>query len=92
MKRTEITIETHRLLVLRTAGRSAWCRECMSQVVMITPNEAASIAQVTLRTVYKWIEDARLHFTEDPMGLVLICASSLSVAKRGHQTRHSGSA
>ena len=48
-KRTEITIETDRIVVLsrRKVSVVSWCRECNQNVKMITADEAASIAGVT---------------------------------------------
>jgi excisionase family DNA binding protein len=83
-RRTEITIETHRLLVVRRHGVSvrAWCERCSAKVEMITPPRAAEIAGVSSRTIYRWIEDAKLHFTEEG-GHVFVCANSLQVNSRG---------
>ena len=78
-KRTEITVETHRLLIVRKRGVSVrvWCEECLTRVEMITPNEAAVFASVSSRTIYRWIEEAKLHFTEQPGGALLVCSGSL---------------
>jgi excisionase family DNA binding protein len=43
---------------------------------MITPDEAAAVRNISSRTIYRWIEDGRLHFIEGLTG-VLICAESL---------------
>ena len=48
----------------------------MAEVQVITPDEAALIANVSSRTIYRWIEEAKIHFTED-VGILLICAASL---------------
>ena len=78
-KRTEITIETSRRLIVRrsTRGTTGWCDQCLAQVEMITPNEAAIMLNVSSRAIYRWVEEACLHFTEDAGGTVLICAASL---------------
>lgn len=44
---------------------------------MVTPDEAAAITGVTPRNIYRWIEAERLHYTEMPEGLLLICINSL---------------
>ena len=49
---------------------------------MIRQNEAARIAHVSSRTIYRWIEDVRLHFTEEPVGSLLVCAESLRAQKK----------
>jgi excisionase family DNA binding protein len=44
---------------------------------MITPEEAAAILRLTPRTIYSWVEAAKIHFTEQPEGHLLICLDSL---------------
>jgi excisionase family DNA binding protein len=44
---------------------------------MVTPDEAARLAGVTTRTVYRWIEAGKVHFAETPEGLLLVCPNSL---------------
>jgi len=79
-RRTEVTIETHRLLVLRRRSGSvpAWCAECARAVEMATPDEAAIMANVSLRTIYRWVEAGKLHSDETREGLLLICLNALS--------------
>ena len=81
MKRTEITIETHRVLVIRRPKSSflAWCTACAEQSQMITPAEAVVLARVSTRTIYRWIESEKLHFTETPDGLLPVCLNSLQL-------------
>ena len=78
-KRTEISIETHRVLVISRLRKSApaWCFSCRAQVNMVMPDEAAVLAGVSSRTIYRWIEAEKLHFTETPDGLLRICLNSL---------------
>lgn len=83
-RRTEITVETRQLLIVRRRGGSicAWCKGCLSEVRMITASEAAAFAGVSPRTIYRWIEEAKLHFSEDPGGSLWICANSLGESER----------
>jgi hypothetical protein len=76
---TKITIETERLLVVRHRGQQAprWCPDCRAQTLMLKPEEAATIAAVTPRTIYRWVEAGQVHFTEAPDGWLLICLNSL---------------
>jgi hypothetical protein len=39
--------------------------------------EAARVSRVSERTIHRWVEDARVHFTETPAGQLLVCARSL---------------
>ncbi len=77
--RTEITIEVEDLMLIRSRGRSLqlWCPECGADVEMVTPSEAARIAGVTSRTIYRWVEQARLHFVENAGDSILVCVVSL---------------
>jgi hypothetical protein len=74
----KITIERERLLVLRHEHEvEGWCEECSATVRMIRPAEAAALAEVSDRTIFRQIESRRLHFSENPTGAVLICLNSL---------------
>lgn len=78
-KRTEITIETDRLLVVSGRGRKVnWCAPCGQYIEVVTTDEAAILARVSARTIFHWVESGKLHYTETPEGLLLICPNSLS--------------
>jgi hypothetical protein len=89
-RRTEITIETDRLLVLGRSGGNAanasrerpmrpfvWCLSCADQVRPLTTDEAAIQAHVTSLTIFHWVESELLHYIESCDGLLLICPNSL---------------
>jgi excisionase family DNA binding protein len=46
---------------------------------MVTAEEAAAVAGVTRRTIYRWVEAQSVHFAETPDGALLICLDSLKV-------------
>ncbi|HYW69861.1 MAG TPA: hypothetical protein VE961_02430 [Pyrinomonadaceae bacterium] len=78
-RRTEITIETsRRLLVRRTINRRAWCDRCRAEVRMINTNEAAMLLNVSSRVIYQRIEGGSVHFSDETEGL-LICEESLQL-------------
>ena len=79
--RTEITIETERVLIIKQRkGRVlAWCPICARQVPMVKVDEAAALCRVSSRTIYRWVETDKVHFVETPQGGLLICLSSLAV-------------
>ena len=79
-KRTEITIETDRILVLgnRKVSTMFWCQACSQRTKMVTVDEAAAIAGVTSRTMYRWADAQKLHFTETADGVLMICRASLT--------------
>jgi hypothetical protein len=78
-KRIEITIETDRVLMAEGRKRVfVWCAPCGRRVEGITTDDAAVLARVTSRTIFRWVESGKLHYTETPEGLLLICPHSLS--------------
>jgi excisionase family DNA binding protein len=78
-RRTVMRIETHELTVIRRLGPAvqAWCAACQARVEMLTPDQAAELAQVSSRTIYRWIETGKLHFTETPKGMLYVCRKSI---------------
>jgi len=44
---------------------------------MVAANEAALIARVSAREVYRLVEGGQLHFIEDRNGLMFVCFLSL---------------
>lgn len=92
-KRTEITVETSLLIFrLGTNQFPVWCIECSSPVQLITPEEAAVLAGVSTRSIYRRVERGQLHFVETEAGKLLICPNSLpttiSAKENNHVTEH----
>jgi hypothetical protein len=79
-KRTEITIETDRLVLIseRRSKQVAWCEACAREVEMVSVDEAAALAGTSSRMIYRQVEAQTLHFMETPEGRLLICLNSLS--------------
>jgi excisionase family DNA binding protein len=83
-RRTEITIETERVVIVRRRLTvRVWCRSCDRQVTMVTVDEAARMAGVSSRTIYRWVEADQLHFNETAEGRLLICTDSLLTVGSG---------
>ncbi len=74
--RTEITVETERLVIVSRHRRGAWCSPCARQVEMLTVDDAAILFHVASRTVFYWAESGVVHSSETPEGLLLICPHS----------------
>jgi hypothetical protein len=75
---TTITVESERIIIHRRQQAAlVWCAACRAQTLMLNPEEAAAIAAVTPRTIYRWVEAGKLHFTESPEGKLLVCLDSL---------------
>ena len=79
-KRTEITVEIERALIISkpSAAVCAWCPQCNQQVGMIWPEAAAALAGTSVREIFRQIEAGCLHFRETPEGQMQICPNSLS--------------
>jgi len=77
---TEITVERSEVFVVRRAKKTAraWCAQCAAEVRMCAPDDAAALAHVSTRTIYRWVEAGRVHFAETAEGLLLVCLNSLS--------------
>ena len=82
IRRTEVTIETDEMVIIRStqATMLPLCPQCCDAVPLITPEQAAEMASVTTRAIYRWIEEGRIHDVETPQGLILICPRSLFLA------------
>ena len=86
-RRTNITVETERLLLVKRRGSSEqnlaqrWCAQCAAQVLWVAPETAATWLNVSHRTIYRWLETEPLHFTESAEGCVAICLNSLCNCK-----------
>jgi hypothetical protein len=79
-KRTEVTIQLDEIVIISpgTAGPDlAWCTGCANEGLMVTPEQASVIADVSVRTVNRWVEEGKIHFIE-ARGLLLVCVNSLA--------------
>ena len=54
------------------------CDRCQSPTQMLTPDLAATISGITLRTLFQWIESGQIHFVETPEGRVFVCLQSVT--------------
>ena len=80
-RRTEITVETAEVFVVRRSGRARLllCQQCSRQVEMVTPEQAMVIAGTNSRTIYRWVEAGKIHYAETPEGFLFICLDSLTL-------------
>ena len=78
-KRTEITIETERMLFISNPRKViGWCVTCDAQAEMVPVDEVAILRRVNSRTVFGWVEAKQVHACESAQGLLLVCLNSLS--------------
>lgn len=76
----EITVFAEQTVIIRPLNlpQPGWCEACAAQVSLITPESAASLAGVTVRTIFQQVEAGQIHFVEVPDGRLLVCATSLT--------------
>ena len=73
LRRTEITIETERFLVVsrRSESMVLWCSQCGQMVTMLTIHQAARMLGPSTSGL--------LHFAITPEGRLFICSDSLGL-------------
>jgi hypothetical protein len=77
-KRTQITIETSRVLIIRrTRSIRARCVECAREVDMVGLEEAGILTGMTPPALRESAATGKWHFSESSEGALLICLDSL---------------
>jgi hypothetical protein len=82
-RRVELTVErewareSFSSSSLPPASFEALCSACGVQVLMVSPAAAAKMAGVSVRMIYRWVDEDKLHFLESPAGDLYLCARSL---------------
>ncbi len=78
-KRTEITIETEQVVVVRKHQRPvrSWCQECGCEVDMIDLKEAEALTGAPQAMLSSGGADQRWHWSQAEDGSPLICLESL---------------
>ena len=59
----------------------AWCERCGAEVLMVTPNEAATFACTDARSIFRGVEAGEIHFIDTESGVLLVCCKSVSSMK-----------
>lgn len=79
VKRTRITVETERVLVVSRRHRivESWCDGCGHKVKLLRAEEAAFISGVSLRDICRQVESDSLHYMETADRVLMICLDSL---------------
>ena len=82
-RRTEKTVEIHEFYAIRTASGSlpALCADCSTgDAIMLAPEQAALLAHVPTRMIYRCVETGSIHYSEAPDGSIVVCLRSLVAA------------
>jgi hypothetical protein len=76
---TTIEIEKYETLIIRQPRQilRPVCQECGAAKPMILPEEAATLAEVSLRAIFRWVETVQVHFCEMADGRLYLCSDSL---------------
>jgi hypothetical protein len=84
-RRTEITIETERVLIIGSHNTTTigWCAGCETYVRMIVTDLASRLSGLSQRSIYQSIEAGRLHFVETRNQQILVCEISLKRLSKG---------
>jgi len=79
-RKSEKEVEIHEFYVIRPASGSlpALCAECPTgDAIMIAPEQAAAVAHVAVRMIYRWVERGAVHYKQGPDGSLTVCLKSL---------------
>ena len=78
-RKTEKSVEIHEFYVIRPSGSlPALCGECGSgDAIMVAAEQAAVVARVPVRMIYRWVETASIHYKEALDGSMVVCLKSL---------------
>ena len=80
-KRTEITIETDRLVIISNSTSLNKPRPaCGREAAMLNINEAAALADTSPAAIRLRVEAKRLHTVEPAQGTTFICFNSLDAS------------
>jgi excisionase family DNA binding protein len=67
------------------SGNQVWCPVCAGYVQMLRVPKAASLADVSRRTVYRYIQRGSVHAVQVAGGTYRVCAQCL--LRRRRETR-----
>jgi|KBSSwiStaDraftv2_1062776.scaffolds.fasta_scaffold317008_1 hypothetical protein len=84
MVRTEITIETHEVTVIRHSGRqtTGFCHACQSFVSAYLPDEIAGALRWNDTDLQVMLETGKIHFIKTAEGVApFICGDSIGKSK-----------
>lgn len=83
MRRTEITIETRSLTIIRINGAhySVHCQHCRQTVTAFAPEQIAKALQLELAEICRRVETKHIHLTDNGRGTALICGNSVGAGK-----------
>lgn len=78
LRKISVTSVHERFLRISRTGstENPRCPCCFGRTMMISPDAAAVITALTVRSIYRLVESGEVHFIEEPNG-ILVCVRSL---------------
>ena len=77
-KKTEITVETHEVLIISQRDSSiAWCVECNAEVRMILADDAMGLTDISMTAILDMVSAGEVHWVQQGTCDPLICLKSL---------------
>jgi excisionase family DNA binding protein len=58
-------------------GKETWCDICQNYTQRLTVPQAADLIKVSARTIYRYLEEGRIHSCETATKRRRVCANSL---------------
>ncbi len=80
-RRREITIETRQIVAVRGRAKMhrerVFCKECAGESEMLLIQDAARVANLSQRHLFRQVEAGVLHSIETPDGQLSVCLNLL---------------
>ena len=74
-RRVEITVIERERIIIRPAALT--CPVCHLLTELLTVRQAGALAQVKVRSIYRWLAQGKVHGLKTPGGQHRICKGSL---------------
>jgi hypothetical protein len=84
-RRTEITMETHEITIIRFAQRQKlpiFCEACRAYVPHLSVAQASSVLPLSKAEISRLIASKQIHLTKNAGGDEQLCGKSLSALTR----------
>lgn len=80
-RKTETSTITHEFLRIRRPPTAtlAWCKQCGAVTKLVAADDAANLAGVSAREIYRRVEIGQIHFAELSNGSLMVCVNSILI-------------
>jgi hypothetical protein len=69
-----VAFETERVIERSVITK---CPVCLSPTELLTTNQAVALARVELDSIYRWLDEGKMHGAKTPDGDYRLCRNSL---------------